>query len=60
MSGSRRRYEAVFWDIGGVIVELASVREGYAAFVAELADERGLDAESALETWKTALGEHFR
>ena len=60
MSGSGRRYEAVFWDIGGVIVELASVREGYAAFVAELADERGLDAESALETWKTALGEHFR
>ena len=60
MSGSGQRYEAVFWDIGGVIVELASVREGYAAFVAELADERGLDAESALETWKTALGEHFR
>ena len=60
MSGSGRRYEAVFWDIGGVIVELASVREGYAAFVAELADERGLDAESALETWKTALGDHFR
>jgi putative hydrolase of the HAD superfamily len=60
MSGSGRRYEAVFWDIGGVIVELASVREGYAAFVAELADERDLDAESALETWKTALGDHFR
>ena len=60
MSGSGRRYEAVFWDIGGVIVELASVREGYAAFIAELADERGLDAESALEMWETALGEHFR
>ncbi|PSP94189.1 HAD family hydrolase [Halobacteriales archaeon QS_1_68_44] len=60
MSGSGRRYEAVFWDIGGVIVELASVREGYAAFVAELADAHGLDAEAALETWKTTLGEHFR
>ena len=60
MSGSGQRYEAVFWDIGGVIVELASVREGYAAFVAELADAHGLDAEAALETWKTALGEHFR
>jgi len=55
-----RRYEAVFWDIGGVIVELASVREGYAAFVAELAAERDLDAEAALETWTGTLGEHFR
>ena len=60
MNGSGRRYEAVFWDIGGVIVELASVREGYAAFVAGLADTHGLDAEPALETWKTTLGEHFR
>ena len=53
-------YDAVLWDIGGVIVELKSVREGYAAFVAELAAEHGLDPESALETWKTTLGEHFR
>ena len=60
MNGSGQRYEAVFWDVGGVIVELASVREGYAAFVAGLADTHGLDAEPALETWKTTLGEHFR
>ena len=60
MNGSGQRYEAVFWDVGGVIVELASVREGYTAFVAGLADAHGLDAEPALETWKTTLGEHFR
>jgi putative hydrolase of the HAD superfamily len=53
-------YEAVLWDIGGVIVELKSVREGYAAFVAELAAEHDLDPEAALDTWKSTLGEHFR
>lgn len=55
-----REYDAVLWDIGGVIVELKSVREGYAAFVAELADEHDLDSEAALEAWKSTLGEHFR
>ena len=55
-----RDYDAVFWDIGGVIVELKSVREGYAAFVAELADEHDLDPDAALDTWKSTLGEHFK
>ena len=55
-----REYDAVFWDIGGVLVELKSVREGYAAFVADLADEHDLDPEAALEEWKSALGEHFK
>lgn len=55
-----RRYDTVLWDIGGVIVELASVREGYAAFVSELAAEHDLDADAALDDWKTTLGEHFR
>ncbi len=54
------RYEAVLWDIGGVLVELASVRAGYAAFVAELADAHDLDREAALATWRETLGEHFR
>ncbi|WP_254837737.1 HAD family hydrolase [Natronomonas marina] len=60
MSDASRRYEAVFWDIGGVIVELSSVREGYAAFVGELAAEHDLEPDPALEAWKSALGEHFR
>ena len=55
-----RAYDAVLWDIGGVIVELKSVREGYAAFVAELAAEHDLDPEAALDTWKSTLGEHFK
>lgn len=55
-----RRYDAVFWDIGGVIVELASIREGYAAFIAELAAEHDFEAQPALEEWKSVLGDHFR
>jgi putative hydrolase of the HAD superfamily len=53
------RYDAVFWDIGGVIVELASIREGYAEFVSWLADEYDFDEETALEAWRTALGDYF-
>jgi putative hydrolase of the HAD superfamily len=60
MSPTGTEYDTVFWDIGGVIVELASVREGYAAFVTELAATHGLDPEAALETWKSTLGEYFR
>jgi putative hydrolase of the HAD superfamily len=57
---SDHEYDAVLWDIGGVIVELKSIREGYATFVAELAAAYDLDPEAALDTWKSALGEHFR
>lgn len=53
-------YEAVFWDLGGVVVELASIREGYARFVRGLAADHDLDAEEALEAWKSALGDHFK
>jgi putative hydrolase of the HAD superfamily len=60
MNDTDRRYDTVFWDIGGVIVELKSIRDGYEAFVDELAAERDLDAETALETWKSTLGEHFK
>lgn len=50
----------VLWDIGGVIVELASIRAGYAAFIDGLADEYGFEPDDALDAWKTTLGEHFR
>lgn len=53
-------YEAVFWDIGGVLVDLKSVRMGYATFVEELAANHGFDKEAALDTWQVALGEYFR
>lgn len=55
-----RDYDTVFWDIGGVIVELRSIREGYAAFISELAADHGMDPEAALEEWKSTLGDHFK
>jgi putative hydrolase of the HAD superfamily len=52
-------YEAVFWDIGGVVLDLDSVRAGHRAFVGTLADEYDLDRNDALETWREVLGAHF-
>lgn len=49
----------VLFDIGGVIVDLASIRAGYAEFVGELAATHGLD-DDAFERWKSTLGDHFR
>ena len=61
-TGAARRYDTVLWDIGGVIVELRSIREGYAAFVGELVDRTDLemDLETALSAWRSALGDHFK
>lgn len=53
------RYEAVFFDLGGVVVELRSIREGYALFVARLTEAYELP-EDALDRWKSALGTYFR
>ncbi|TKR27688.1 HAD family hydrolase [Natronomonas salsuginis] len=53
-------YRTVFWDIGGVIVELKSIREGYAAFIEDLAADADLDSSPALDRWTSALGEHFK
>jgi len=52
-------WEGVLWDIGGVVVELKSIREGYAAFVGDLAREHGLDPEATLEAWRSELGDYF-
>lgn len=52
-------YEGVLWDIGGVIVELKSIRDGYADFVDALAHEHDLDSDEALEAWKGTLGAYF-
>lgn len=53
------RYDAVFFDLGGVVVELKSIREGYALFVDRLAAEYDL-SDDALDRWKSALGSHFK
>jgi len=55
-----REYAAVLWDIGGVIVDHASIRAAHAAFVADLAREGGFDAEEGLERWRSVLGDHFK
>lgn len=56
------RYEAVLWDVGGVLLDVESVRHAHAAFVERFVDEFGADAdpETALERWRGAVGEHFR
>jgi len=55
-------WDAVFWDIGGVILELESVQSAHAAFVATLVEEYDLDrsVEEAVDVWRTAVGDHFR
>jgi len=53
--------EAVFWDIGGVILAMESVREGHQQFVQSLVERHGspLSPEAALGQWRTTLGEYF-
>jgi putative hydrolase of the HAD superfamily len=53
-------YRTVFWDIGGVIVELKSIREGYATFVEDVTADTDLDPSPALDRWTSTLGEHFK
>ncbi|SDJ49625.1 HAD family hydrolase [Natronorubrum texcoconense] len=60
--GSSTAWDAVFWDIGGVILELESVQAAHAAFVEELVEDHDLEpsVEEAVDTWRTAVGTHFR
>lgn len=54
--------EAVFWDIGGVLLDIESARKSHRRFVEALADEYDLllPVEDALETWRAVVGQHFR
>jgi putative hydrolase of the HAD superfamily len=56
------KWEAVFWDIGGVILDLESVRSAHVAFVADLLERHAVDAtvEEAIATWRSTVGDHFR
>ena len=60
--GDPADWEAVFWDIGGVILDLESVQAAHATFVAGLVERHAVDLsiEEALETWRSRVGEHFR
>lgn len=53
--------EAVLWDIGGVILDIESVRTGHEAFVNWLAETYDIDdSEAAVEAWRREIGEFFR
>lgn len=54
-------WEAVFWDIGGVILAADSVKRAHEAFVEDLCATYPctLSPEEALSTWRTTVGEYF-
>lgn len=53
--------DAVLWDIGGVLLDLESVRAGHEAFLGWLVDSHGLESvDDAVETWRVTVGEYFR
>ncbi|MFC6766462.1 HAD family hydrolase [Natrinema soli] len=55
-------WEAVFWDIGGVILALDSVQAAHADFIADVLERREVDAtvEEAIDTWRSTVGDYFR
>ncbi|MFC5969788.1 HAD family hydrolase [Halomarina salina] len=53
-------YEGVFFDIGGVLLDLSSVRAGHEAFLGRFADREGIDdVEQLVDDWRAALGAYF-
>lgn len=61
-SESETEWEAVFWDIGGVILDIESVQAAHRGFVADLVDRHDAETtvDEAVETWRAAVGAHFR
>lgn len=55
-------WDAVCWDIGGVILDIASVRDAHRTFVGWLIDEFDLEHSRAdgLDVWRTTVGDYFR
>lgn len=54
-------YEGAFFDIGGVLLDLSSVRSAYVTFLERYAEREGIDDVDALiDDWKRALGHYFR
>lgn len=56
----RREWSAVFWDIGGVILDHESTRRGHERFIKNLSEQFDLEYDSALGTWRNELGRYFR
>ncbi|MFD1565040.1 HAD family hydrolase [Haloarchaeobius amylolyticus] len=59
---STHDWEAVFWDIGGVILALDSVQRAHTEFVASLLERHDVETtlETAIDTWQTTVGNYFR
>ncbi|GAA0655873.1 HAD family hydrolase [Salarchaeum japonicum] len=55
-------YDAVFWDIGGVLLDVDSVREAHTRFMERFVAAHGLDVapRAALEEWRGVVGRQFR
>ncbi|WP_254538006.1 HAD family hydrolase [Halomarina litorea] len=53
-------YEGAFFDIGGVLLDLASVRAGYVTFLDRFAEREGIaDSDALADDWRSALGAYF-
>ncbi|WP_117593252.1 HAD family hydrolase [Haloprofundus halophilus] len=61
-NGDTNDWRAVFWDIGGVLLDVGSARESHRRFVEALDETHGLptSVDVALETWRTEVGRHFQ
>lgn len=55
-------WDAVFWDIGGVILDTESVRSAHRQFISDVLAEHdvAVAVDEALETWRNELGTYFR
>jgi putative hydrolase of the HAD superfamily len=54
-------WDAVFWDIGGVVLSLSSVQRAHARFVDELCEQYPCEAPpaEALGQWRDVVGDYF-
>lgn len=53
-------FGAVLFDLGGVVIDLPSVRAGYVAFLTRFAEREGIeDVEAFADDWRSALGAYF-
>lgn len=55
------QFDAVFWDIGGVILSMESITASHRRFVDSLvaSHQTDLSSDEALSEWRTVLGEYF-
>lgn len=55
------KIDALFWDIGGVILDIQSARRAQRQFLKQLSKqvEFQYDTEKALQLWREKVGQHF-